>query len=195
MATPSKGKSKGSGSHAFKIKLEADGIQETIEAFERLQFSEQIKSYRKAAGKSARAVRKTMKSLVPKGLGIDTRGNKRPHLRDVLTYNVKVLGKGKTRTVSAIVGADYKKVPTVHLVNNPVKAHKIKVKSKLVLSDQNSAGDDINVAAYGREVMRPATAGLEFMQEAARANETRIKNAYIEAIREAINNSRTKGAK
>lgn len=188
-------KKKGGGSHSFNIKMEAEGIQATIEAFNKIQFSEQIKAYRKAAGKSARAVRRTMKSLVPKGAGIDTRGAKRPHLRDVLTFDIKTLGRGNKRTISAVVGADYKKVPTIHLVNNPVKAHKIKIRTKRVLSDQNSAGDDINVAAYGTVVERPATPGLGFMQDSANANKTAIKNYYIEAIRESIEKSKTRGSK
>jgi hypothetical protein len=186
-------RTKGGGSHSFGIKLEAEGIEETIEAFNRLQFSEQLKSYRKAAGKSARTVRKSMKRLTPRGLGLDPEGEPRPHLRDVLTFNVKTLGRAKSRFVSAIVGADYKKVPTIHLVNNMVKAHRIKVQEKRVLSDQNSAGDDINVAAYGTQVTRPMTPGEGFMQEAARANVTAIKNYYIEAIREAVEKSRVRG--
>lgn len=169
------------------IDMKIENLGSVRAAFEAMKPSRQRAAYRSAAGKSATRVRKTARSLIPKGLGLTPTGKKRIHLRDALVKNVKTIGKGKGATVSAIVGADYKKISTIHLVNNPVKPHVIST-TKRTLSDLNNAaeGDKKRATAFTSKVKHPGFKGLGFLQQSLTVNTPAIVGFYEDAIRKSV---------
>lgn len=169
---------------AVSVEIKLEDVGKIRRQFAELSPGKQRAGMRSAATRGATAVRKTARRLVPVGLGLTPSGKKRPHLRDALVQSVKTLGKGNKARVSAIVGADYKKVPTIHLVDAGTKPHEIKAR-KRSLSNVSQVGKD-NARFFGAKIKHPGSKAKPFLRNALEQNKTEINRLFVEAMHKAL---------
>lgn len=155
--------------------------EDIIRLFQGMKPSIRKATFRSAASKSATLVKKTARRLCPVGLGMNSRGQKRKHLRDALVQNTKTLKSG---TVSAIVGGDYKIVPHTHLAHEGAKAVEVTTK-KRSLSNVKTAGKGA-AKFFGKSVKIPQRKGTPFLANALEANRSKIDAIFMDSIRKTI---------
>lgn len=129
---------------------------------------------RKAVTAGSTQIVRSVRRLVPKGLGQNPDGSKRRHLRQTLAKKIKTYTD--SNTVVGIIGHDYKKQSHAHFVHPmpgkgiAVPRHNIAVKKKRVLYSKSQN------RFFGRQVIHPGYKGERYIDRgAARAQPATIR--------------------